>query len=35
MHSQSDPLATEQHFFSSLIGGDVGALNRILVTTFC
>jgi uncharacterized protein DUF4440 len=25
MHSQSDPLAAEQQFFSSLIGGDVGA----------
>lgn len=34
MHNQSDPLATEQQFFSSLIGGDVGALDRILGDDF-
>ena len=34
MHNQSDPLAAEQQFFSSLIGGDVGALDRILADDF-
>ena len=34
MHSQSDPLAAEQQFFSSLIGGDVGSLDRILGDDF-
>ena len=34
MHNQSDPLAAEQQFFSSLIGGDVGALDRILGDDF-
>lgn len=34
MHSQSDPLDAEQQFFSSLIGGDVGALDRILGDDF-
>jgi hypothetical protein len=29
MHNQSDPLAAEQQFSSSLISGDVGALDRI------
>ena len=34
MHNQSDPLGAEQQFFSSLIGGDVGALDRILGDDF-
>jgi hypothetical protein len=34
MHNQPDPLAAEQQFFSSLIGGDVGALDRILADDF-
>ena len=34
MHNQSEPLAAEQQFFSSLIGGDVGALDRILGDDF-
>ena len=34
MHSQSDPLAAEQQFFSSLISGDVVALDRILADDF-
>lgn len=34
MHSQSDPLAAEQQFFSSLIGGDVWELDRILGDDF-
>ena len=34
MHNQSGPLAAEQQFFSSLIGGDVGALDRILGDDF-
>ena len=34
MHNQSDPLAAEQQFFGSLIGGDVGALDRILGDDF-
>jgi Domain of unknown function (DUF4440) len=34
MHNQSDPLAAEQQFFSSLIRGDVGALDRILGDDF-
>lgn len=34
MHNQSDPLAVEEHFFNSLIGGDVGALDRILGDDF-
>ena len=34
MHSQSDPLTAEQQFFSSLISGDVGALDRILGDDF-
>jgi ketosteroid isomerase-like protein len=34
MHNQSDPLAAEQQFFSSLIAGDVGALDRILADDF-
>jgi len=34
MHNESDPLAAEQQFFSSLIGGDVGALDRILGEDF-
>ena len=34
MHNQSDPLAAEQQFFSSIIGGDVGALDRILGDDF-
>jgi len=34
MHNQSDPLAAEQQFFSSLIGGDVDAFDRILGDDF-
>ncbi|MBZ5658740.1 MAG: nuclear transport factor 2 family protein [Acidobacteriia bacterium] len=34
MHDQLDPLAAEQQFFRSLIGGDVGALDRILGDDF-
>ena len=34
MHTQSDPLAAERQFFSSLIGGDVGVLDRILGDDF-
>jgi hypothetical protein len=34
MHNQSDPLAAEQQFFSSLIGSDVGALDQILGDDF-
>ena len=34
MHDQSDPLAAEKQFFSSLIVGDVGALDRILGDDF-
>ena len=34
MHDKSDPLAAEQQFFRSLIGGDVGALDRILSDDF-
>ena len=34
MHNLSDPLAAEQQFFSSLIRGDVGALDRILADDF-
>ncbi len=34
MHNQSDPLAAEQQFFSSLIGSDVRALDRILGDDF-
>src|SRR5262249_7032066 len=34
MHGQSDPRATEQQFFSSLVGGDIGALDRILGDDF-
>jgi Domain of unknown function (DUF4440) len=34
MHEKLDSLAAEQQFFSSLIGGDVGALDRILGDDF-
>src|SRR2546426_11236458 len=34
MHNQSDPLAAEQQFLTSLIGSDVGALDRILGDDF-
>jgi hypothetical protein len=34
MDSQPDPLAAEQQFFSSLISGDVGALDRIIGDDF-
>lgn len=33
-HNQSDPLAAEQHFFSSLISGDLRALDRIVADDF-
>jgi hypothetical protein len=34
VHNQSDPLAVEPQFFSSLIGGDVAVLDRILGDDF-
>jgi hypothetical protein len=34
MHDKLNPQAAEQEFFSSLIGGDVGALDRILSDDF-
>jgi ketosteroid isomerase-like protein len=34
MHDEPSPLAAEQQFFSSLIGGDVRALDRILGDDF-
>jgi hypothetical protein len=34
MHDKSDPLAADQQFFRSLLGGDVGALDRILSDDF-
>ena len=34
MHDKANPQAAEQEFFSSLIGGDVGALDRILSDDF-
>ena len=34
MHDKLDPLEAEQQFFSSLIGGDVEALDRILGDDF-
>ena len=34
MHDKLNPQAAEQQFFNSLIGGDVGALDRILSDDF-
>jgi uncharacterized protein DUF4440 len=34
MHDKANPQVAEQEFFSSLIGGDVGALDRILGDDF-
>jgi hypothetical protein len=34
MHDKLNPQVAEQEFFSSLIGGDVGALDRILGDDF-
>lgn len=34
MHDKANPQVAEQQFFSSLIGGDVGALDRILSDDF-
>jgi hypothetical protein len=34
MHDKLDPLEAERQFFSSLIGGDVEALDRILGDDF-
>ena len=34
MHDKANPQVAEQEFFSSLIGGDVGVLDRILSDDF-